>query len=61
MIRHRILPAAALLALLVVPAGAQDDAVFEALDAEILRAQALKMKNLDTPYYLSGFVSDNES
>ena len=36
-----------------------DDAIFRALQDELERAKTLKMKDLDRPYYLAGFVNDD--
>lgn len=68
MIRRTLLTAAvlALLAPSAVRAqdaepAADDNTVFRAIEAEMTRAKALKMKDLDTPYYLEAFVTDDES
>ncbi len=74
MLRHFIRNAAVAMAAVVAvaahgPASAQEseapadepDPVFAAIDAELSRARTLKMAGLDRPYFLSAYVSDDES
>lgn len=42
-------------------ASGADDPIFQAMDAELQRARGLRMKDLDNPYFLSAYVSQDES